>query len=88
MTRPVEIHIDRLELVGVPAARRHAVAAAFARELERRLTASPLDDPTRLADLRSVSGPALGVALDGPPAQVGTALAAALHATLRDGGPR
>ncbi len=77
------VHIDELDLSGVPVARRPAVAAAFQRELARLLTDQPLD-PDAAAGLDAANAaPTLAIALDGPPERVGAAIAASVHARLR-----
>ncbi len=83
----VIVHIEALDLSGVPRARRPAVAAAFVRELEALLRDAP---PS--GELGSVQDrwtlPPLPIRPTAPPERVGAALARALHGELRRPGAR
>jgi hypothetical protein len=80
--RGVSVHIGELELSGFPVERRHAIADACVRELQRLLTADPLVDVTARA---RISGSTVGAPIDphAAPGIVGISIAQAVVDTLR-----
>lgn len=80
----IHVEIDELDLTGVPASRRHQVAATFERELRRLLadsTATAWWERDRSADRpRTVS---LSISPDANPVLVGEALARSVMDGLR-----
>lgn len=77
----VRIEVDELDLGGVPAARRFAVAAAFGRELARLVAAGGL--PDGLADAGRRDPPGLHLRADANPVLLGQAIAHAVYQGLR-----
>lgn len=80
----IEVVIDELDLTGVPAARRHQVAATFERELSALLAARGLP---RSAPVSPTEGGArqvrVALPLDANPVMLGQALAASVYEGLR-----
>lgn len=82
LTGDVVLEIDELDLGGVPAARRFAVAAVLERELARLVTDGGLPGAGGGLDADERTGPAVAVPLDGNPVLVGQALARSIYAGL------
>jgi hypothetical protein len=80
LTSDFVIDIAELDLTDVPPGRRPVVVAAFERELGRLVADGP---PAVRGDRPAEAGPVIRAHPDGNPVVFGTALARAVHRSLR-----